>query len=406
MRYDLITSVRPLRPAFAKSERALFTYSDALNDPFAEIAQLINKGISAESLFGSFLSKAGAATAAKQDIPDLPSPNTITKLGHGAQTMPGVGSVTGYEPTRIGPSFSTQETHAAPAPGSAPLQSSSTRQQWTPGHMKAANDALAAHHLHEHYRVLSNQGPAAAQQAGHMQQHLKHAMASESLAKQGVEATPQHHQDLMEHYRSPQAEVGGGPVETGGVSPTHAWAAHQSLSGIGGHGVPVGTSQTGLVQRPTGSIPTSSKKTPSLTSIPTSRSAVMDLKPQPALVPHAKEVAPDFTTGQHTRADLPTMTSEPKTNPGIPSKMGKALTDINALLKSAADLQKDYGYGGEEEKKDLSKWQTPNLRSLFPEHRQEQRLTQDRKAKKQKQVEQSFQVEKSLRLLDAMLLIS
>jgi hypothetical protein len=261
--------------------------------------------------------------------------------------------------------------------GATGLSGTPTKTQWEPGHVKAAHDALAAHHLHEHYRVLSNKGPEAAQQAGHMQQHLQHSIASEKLAKQGVEATPQHHKDLMEFHSSGTSEAGGTPVQTN-VSPMHQWAAHQSMTSMGGHGV------RGVVSPAVPSDPTRVGTGP--------RAAMMGLKPAPLLRPGSKEEAPDFTTVASPKA---------RTTAEKPTKIERSILAINDLLKSAADLKKDFGYGGAAESAGIGQAQPAQLPSLNPEHRQEQQLT--KKRKKQKQNDRFLSVGKSLQLLNDML---
>lgn len=318
-RFDLI-SARPLRSALAKSERSLFTYSIDLNSPFAEIENLINKGVTSEQLFGSFLCKAATeptvAGRAKPPKPDLPT--VPTSIGFGAtQIMPRSQSAA-HAQTVLAPRVS-QTTTGLSGP-----------KQWKPGHVKAAHDALAAHHLNEHYRLLSNKGPEIAKQSGHMQQHLQHSIASENLARQGVEATSNHHKDLREFYDvkgKPASYVhSGGPVESN-VPALNLWAAHSSSTSLGGHG-----SQPGMR-------PTKSGTAPGLVGIPSKPS--MSLKPQPSLgIPHPWEVSPEVTTGRHASAVTRGKPLKGATVADVPTQVDKSLLAINDLLRSITERAK------------------------------------------------------------------
>ena len=427
IRYDIASTTVPLRPVMDKSQRSISTYSVA-GDLFAEIDSLISKGLTTpEQLFGSFIGqpiskaeaetnpatpkalhpsmsagKTGQYSASSTGMRDLGAafhqfqaaqPKQPQAVSTTAETVTGgirhspTSAKTQVSPIQPVSSSDRTVVHdtqvASGTPSSSPQvinnrqpQAGGGQVSWNSGHVKAAHDALAAHYQHEHNRVISTKGPQAAQEAGLSEMANQHRAASASLHANGVVATPEHHSDVMGALRTGQA----GPVTTD-VPALNQEFAHQSLSSIPGHGTTGGIRPTGTVIPPQAG--GSSAEDRSVHSQATSggipsKSPTMRFRPEPLLVPGSQEEAPDFTTGRYT--------------------VNRSLVAITNLMKSAADINKDYGYGGKAESEELSKESAVKLPDLLAGNRQEKRLTRDRSSRKRRQTEEQLGVsaEKSL----------
>lgn len=309
----------------------------------------------------------------------------------------------------------------------------------TPEHQLAAHRALAIHHLHSYHYAMSQKGPEAA--APFAAKHLAHQAEVETREGQGVQDTPQHHIDLYNHYASKLSgkSTTADPIKTD--VPTYSLAgAHADHLIKLGHGTQVGEPEQPSAAKPSAS-PSRLYSGKTFVGDPKLQATIQQqkqTKPFAGLlhgagmrVPPTSDVAPTPSTGSRQVAkQIPrvqdvaskpsgarpagTMTTpfaqEPTVAVPAPAQSGatqnlrRAIEMLSSLYKSAADIQKDYGYGGAAEAEELAKPPTRTLPSLFPGYHQEQRVSKQQKTRRQKQTEEMLGVaNKSLQLLNSML---
>jgi hypothetical protein len=320
--------------------------------------------------------------------------------------------------------------------GSLPSTSSpsQTPNVQTPEHQMAAHRALAAHHLHNYHYAMSQKGPEAA--APFAAKHLAHQAAVNQFEENGVQDTPQHHLDLYNHYAGKLRgkSTTQDPVKTD--APTYSLAsAHADHLTRMGHGMKVGEPEQQEKPPGTGSRLFAGTTFTGDPKVEARRQQMVQARPFASMLheaglrqPPAKDVPPPASQSRQFAQRVPNVQDVASKPSGArpagsvatasairpsafePTAVDRPVTQttksfvlITSLLKSAEEFQKDYGYGGQAEAEELQRPQKPTLPSLFPKHKQEQRVSHQQSEKRKRQTEESFGIGKSLQILNQML---